>query len=705
MRLPVLAKKVVQGGVIAALTLAMPAQALACTQVYIGKNQTTTGDTYVGRAEDYASRYCKTFGIQPACENPTFRSFENDAVIGSGFEYTYTGHAYRYTYVRDNPDVWGAENDADAAKVYSEAGINEVGVSVSATLTTDYNDGIEAIDPVLDTGIGEYNLADYLLSVSSSARDGVEKLGAVIDAYGSQDCNQIIIADNTETWIFAQLSGHQWIAIKMGDDVASVNPNIGGLQYKVDLADSNQCLHSADIVTLPESNGLLKTYDDGTPNIFKTYGGENSGSAQNTRLAQGRAYFGAALDPATDYTLSGSGAIASLIDPQLAFTPGFKSDTFTALRSLAARGEQDDSLNANLNSALYAIGNDRTAESHIFQIRSGLSADIATIQWEALSRCEFSLYVPSYSALLTEVPSDYYPAWDTVDGSYAGYSDDVSAALAEKPGKNLDYVFMDINTIAYNNRASMAGNVRAYLDVLQKQIIAQQDAIDDMMQSLPADQRTDFANRAFATVSGQVYGKSKQLLDEMRAYVNAGDTSSAFVPSDYDVQNGTAVVPVQYVSAFVSPVITSQPQSLTCAQGAEAKLSVAATLEDGVDGSDSSLTYQWLVKDEAGAFNPIDGATGAEYSADTSQVGSKTYAVQVMNGAELSVTSDEVTVTVTQAAQKQPEQKTDTKVDAKKTSKGGLAATGDNAAVAMAVAAVGAVLVALGAAIARKRLS
>ena len=121
------------------------------------------------------------------------------------------------------------------------------------------------------------------MSVSSSARDGVEKLGAIIDQYGSQDCNQIVIADNTETWIFAQLSGHQWIAVKMGDDVASVNPNIGGLQYKVNLDDASQCLHSAGVVTLPESNGVLVTYDDGMPNIFKTYGKENSGSSQNTR--------------------------------------------------------------------------------------------------------------------------------------------------------------------------------------------------------------------------------------------------------------------------------------------------------------------------------------------------------------------------------------------------------------------------------------
>lgn len=712
MRLPAFAKKAFRGGIVAALVLAMPAPALACTQVYIGKNQTTTGDTYVGRAEDYSPRYCKTFGVQQPIDNPVFRSFENDSVPGTGFEYTYQGRSYRYTYVRDNPDEWDAQDDEAASRVYSEAGTNERGVSVSATLTTDYNDGIDAIDPRVDTGIGEYNLADYLLSVSSTARDGVEKLGAIIDQYGSQDCNQIVIADNAETWIFAQLSGHQWIAVKMGNDVASVNPNIGGLQYKVDLDDASQCLHSADVVTLPESNGVLVTYDDGTPNIFKTYGKENSGSSQNTRLAQGRAYFGAALAPQTDYTVDEQGRVTSLIDPQLTFTPGIKSDTFTALRSLAARGEQDDSLNANLNSALYAIGNNRTTEGNIFQIRSGLSSDIATIQWEALSRCEFSVYLPSYSALLTEVPADYFPAWNTVDGTYTGRKDDVAQALVEKDGKNLDYVFMDINTLAYNNRASMGENVRAYLDVLQKQVIAQQDVVDGLMQATPADQRTDLANKAFAAVSEQVYNKAAKLLDEMRAYVNAGDTSSAFMPSDYDAENGTSRTPIMYASAFVAPSITAQPQSVTCAQGAEAKLSVAATVDDSVDGSDAQLTYQWFVKGEDGNFSAIDGATAAEYVAATTEVGSKVYRVEVTSAAGLVSTSDEATVTVTQAAQEEPGQKpgqktdvkTDVKADtAKKATKGGLAKTGDSSVVTVALLTVAGVLAVMGAVLIRKR--
>lgn len=712
--------KVAGGGMLAAaLITASPISALACTQLYVGRGQTTTGDTYVGRAEDYSSRYAKVFGVQQREENPVFDSLENG--WGTGFHWTYQGTSYRYTYVRDLASAWedprDAADDAAAAKAYSEAGTNERGVSVSATLTTDMNAGIRAVDPGVPTGIGEYNLADVILSVADSARDGVKKLGAIIDEHGSYDNNQIIIADAKETFIFSQLSGHQWIALKMSDDVASVNPNIGNLQYKVDLNDEDACLHSADIVKLPQEHGLLKTFADGTPNIAKTYGAEDPGSAQWTRYAQGRAYFGAALKPGEDYTVGASGAVASVADPELTFTPATKSDTFTALRALAARGEQVESLNANLNPALYAIGNENTVEAHVYQIRSGLSADIATVQWEALSRTEFSLYLPSYSALLTSVPEEYYGDSTTLSDAHQGRGDSVEAALAEEPAKNLDYIMMDINTLAYNNRAKMAAGTRGYLDALQKAVIAQQDAVDQVMRATPADQRTELANKAFATVTEQAYAKVKALVDEMRAYVKAGASGDAFVPSDYDAAAGALKSPLLYGAALVAPAITAQPASASYERGAvAAPLSVSAEARDGAAGA--ALSYQWFKKGADGSFAPVEGATGTTLPVDTSKTGSATYRVEVANAAGLKATSDEATVTVTEPQGGKPgsddgkapagttnDDATDDarggEVDApakpKGSPKGAMPQTGDYAvAGAAAVAAVGAASLAVG---------
>lgn len=121
----------------AATIMSMPTSALACTQMYMGKNLTADGNTYYGRTEDIGTRYLKHYGIEPSYgPGHTYSSDE------SGFSYTSTKTTYRYSYVRDHPAEWDGRWDA-----YSEAGINEKGVSCSATLSTSYNDDAKTADP------------------------------------------------------------------------------------------------------------------------------------------------------------------------------------------------------------------------------------------------------------------------------------------------------------------------------------------------------------------------------------------------------------------------------------------------------------------------------------------------------------------------------------------------------------------------------
>lgn len=188
----------------AATIMSMPTSALACTQMYMGKNLTADGNTYYGRAEDFGARYLKHYGIEPAHEPGfTYSSIE------SAFEYTSNKPTYRYSYVRDHPSNWLGRTDA-----YSEAGINEKGVSCSATLSTSYNEDAEAADPIDEgVGLGEYSYASIILGESATAREGVELIGSLVDEKGVCTNDQIIIADKNETWLFATLSAHQWIAI------------------------------------------------------------------------------------------------------------------------------------------------------------------------------------------------------------------------------------------------------------------------------------------------------------------------------------------------------------------------------------------------------------------------------------------------------------------------------------------------------------
>lgn len=553
----------------AATIMSMPTSALACTQVYMGNKLTADGNTYYGRTEDIGTRYLKHYGIEPSYgPGHTYSSDE------SGFSYTSTKTTYRYSYVRDHPAEWDGRWDA-----YSEAGINERGVSCSATLSTSYNDDAKAADPttkhahkanpeVKNTGIGEYSYAGVILGESATAREGVELIGSLIDEQGVCSNDQIVIADNTETWLFAALSGHQWIAMKLTDDVASVNPNISNLNFQVNLDDPENCLHSEEIKTMPEEKGFAKYFEDGQFDVAQTYGASinNTGMGSWARYIQGRDYFMAPLTEGTDYEIVKDkdkdkndvtlGAMVHEMQP-LFFQPS-KSDwnTFEMIRSFAARGENVAGLNANTDGA-YAIGSNRNTEIHTFQIRQGMDPEIATIQWEMLSNAEFSVAIPFYSALLTEVS----PYFSDQDVSF-DHCEEEDVVNNEEPKNSINYVLMDINTLAYENRDHCATGVRAYLDALQKELIEQNLTVDEAMQAEEGTEaRTALANKAGKAATKNTYVKCKAMLEEMRDYLKEGDFSEEFVPSDYDADNECLVESITYADEALSDEDVTEPEA------------------------------------------------------------------------------------------------------------------------------------------------
>lgn len=542
----------------AATIMSMPTSALACTQMYMGKNYTADGNTYYGRAEDFDKRYLKHYGIEPAHE-PGFKY----SSIESAFEYTSNKPTYRYSYVRDHPSNWMGRTDA-----YSEAGINEKGVSCSATLSTSYNEEADAADHIDEkVGLGEYSYGSIILGESATAREGVELLGRLIDDQGVCTNDQIIIADNNETWLFATLSAHQWIAMKLADDVASLNPNIGSLNYDVDLDDPENCLHSEGIESMPVEKGFAKYSADGKFDVAQTYGESlaDSGVNQWSRYVQGRDYFGSELTEGTDYDIitvkkdgkpDQKGAMVSEIQP-LFFRPGKSGwSTFELIRAFGNRGENVPGLNANTD-GVYCIGSERNTEINLFQIRRGYDPEVATIQWEMLSRAAYSVAIPLYSALITEV-SPYFSD-QTVSFDHCEEEDVVNN---EEPKNSINYVLMDINTLAYENRDHCATGVRAYLDALQKELIEQNLTVDEAMQAEEGTEpRTALANKAGKAATKNTYVKCKAMLEEMRDYLKEEDFSEEFVPSDYDADNDCLVESITYADEALSDEDVAEPEA------------------------------------------------------------------------------------------------------------------------------------------------
>ena len=546
----------------AATIMSMPTSALACTQIYMGGKLTADGNTYYGRAEDFGKRYLKHYGIEPAHE-PGFKY----SSIESAFEYTSNKPTYRYSYVRDHPSNWMGRTDA-----YSEAGINEKGVSCSATLSTSYNEEAAAADLIdEEVGLGEYSYGSIILGESATAREGVELLGRLIDDQGVCTNDQIIIADNNETWLFATLSAHQWIAMKLADDVASLNPNIGSLNYDVDLDDPENCLHSEGIESMPVEKGFAKYSADGKFDVAQTYGESlaDSGVNQWSRYVQGRDYFGSQLTEGTDYDIitvkkdgkpDQKGAMVSEIQP-LFFRPGKSGwSTFELIRAFGNRGENVPGLNANTD-GVYCIGSERNTEINLFQIRRGYDPEVATIQWEMLSRAAYSVAIPLYSALITEV-SPYFSD-QTVSFDHCNQTDVV---YNEEPENSINYVLMDISSLCFENPDTLGVSVRAYLDALQNELIEQNKEVDAaMLAETTTEGRTALANKAGKAATENTYKKCKALLQEMRAYQKAENFDQPFTPSDLNTETNGLKVSITYAKDALAtdPVTRISPALLS----------------------------------------------------------------------------------------------------------------------------------------------
>ncbi len=561
------------------LVAGVPLEALACTQFWIPDSYTADQNTYLyGRSEDYSKRYHKTFGVEEAhARGFLYYSDETD------FKWNADKPTLRYTYVRDNVVEWDNQPNA-----YTSAGINEKGVSCTATLSTSMNTNARNADPSNKAdGIGEYNYASIILGQSNTAREGVELIGRLIDENGAAACDQLIISDNNETWLMSVVSGHQWVALLLPEDQVSVNPNMGNLAMPLDIKATSEddptpvvgkgVLCSKDIIKTAKDADFLKTNEDGTIDVVGTYGPAPTSSSK--RYVQGRHFFDAAKD--LDYSVA-DGRV-SITNPTQFFKPGRADYTvMDGLRFLGYRGEGTDveGVGSGLSNS-QVIGTMNTSETHMFEVRRGLDPEIATIQWEGLAPGEFNVEVPMYSALLSKVNERYGSVYDDTDHAKGG----VAAASEAGPwDQSMSYVMMDLNTLGDQNREKVAPGLRTYLDALQNELIAQHKLVDAAMQKAPKAERAALAEKAADRATELVWERCEKVLQEVRDYLGT-DQAAPFIADDYNLSTKGLAKPFLYASEVVpaapeQPAKPSEPAkpatpAVTAASIAKAKVSTA----------------------------------------------------------------------------------------------------------------------------------
>ena len=525
----------------------------ACTGMYIGSEESANGSTFVGRSEDIGKLYDKVFEVIPAADHADGDMYEG----GDGFSMPYPSHTYRFTVMRDSVDAGDTMTDKDGniTIAFGEAGMNEKGVAASATVSTandstlfedsykewdwDKYDYVtkygKGYDPMPKGGICEVSLNSVILMQAETARDGVEKLAAIIDKYGSGECNSITISDANEVWDFETLTGHQYVAVRMPKDKVSVNPNMV-VMNEIDISDTENVVASPKLISMPFENNILVSSQSSETDvnkitkidIQKTYGAKDFGDGQYSRYWQGVNYLNSELSSSVDIYRENADTVPA--GPfNMLFDADRKIDTYEALRLLAYRGE-GSKYDSN-TTGKYAIGNDNQAECHVFEIRQNMPEALSIVQWQTMSRAEFSVYLPYYSNLLTDTS-------DIFKSEYLEWIDDIEEVIDDDdfPADTSAYwVYAAINDLCDNDRERYGVNVKKFWENYQKQLIAQQADVDTAMKQIYAynpalaEQKATELGKA---VSEEAFGYAKSILTELRAFIaEHGNDNEVFVPT------------------------------------------------------------------------------------------------------------------------------------------------------------------------------
>src|SRR5574344_663409 len=179
----------------------------------------------------------------------------------------------------NNPLKYTCMPSVDTSEgIWGAAGINSENVGMTATETITSNPRVMGADPLvfykprskgnnkeIAGGIGEEDLVVITLPYIHSAKEGVIRLGSLLEKYGTYESNGIAFSDKDEIWWLESIGGHHWIAKRVRDDSYITMPNQFGLD-EFDLEDAfnkqKENLCSSDLKEFIDNNHLNLNKDN-----------------------------------------------------------------------------------------------------------------------------------------------------------------------------------------------------------------------------------------------------------------------------------------------------------------------------------------------------------------------------------------------------------------------------------------------------------
>lgn len=399
---------------------------MGCTTILVGKDASYDGSTIIARNEDspngqYAPK--KTVVVLPEDQPRKYTS------VLSRVEVDLPDNPLRYTAV---------PNALDHEGLWASAGVNAANVAMSATETLTSNERVLGADPLVVAtdeqpgGLGEEDLLTVVLPYVRSAREGVLRLGALLEKYGTYEMNGIAFSDEDEIWWMETIGGHHWIAKRVPDNayVAVANQfSIDDFDIQDALEHGRDHLASADLADFIADNHLDLTLD-GSFNARDAFGSHSDADhVYNTPRVWDMQRF---LNPETvqDPTFGPLSDTLewSLIPPRKVTIEDVKyalSRHFqgTPYDPYGAGGEDQRGI-------FRPIGINRHSQLAILQIRPYKPKDWQSIQWMAYAANPFNTLVPLYTNV-EKTPEYLASTTERVTSENFYWASRIIAALAD----------------------------------------------------------------------------------------------------------------------------------------------------------------------------------------------------------------------------------------------------------------------------------
>lgn len=211
-------------------------QALACTNLIVGKNASADGSTIVSYSADsyglFGELYHYPAGMHAKGTMIDIHEWDTGKYLGQ---------------------------IAQARQTYNVIGnMNEFQLTIAETT---FGGRPELVDT---TGVIDYGSLIYLaLQRSRTAREAIKVMTDLVEEYGYYSSGEsFTLADPNEVWIMEMIGkgpgvrGAVWVAVRVPDDCIAAHANHSRI-HQFPMNDKNNCLYSPDVISFAREKGYF----------------------------------------------------------------------------------------------------------------------------------------------------------------------------------------------------------------------------------------------------------------------------------------------------------------------------------------------------------------------------------------------------------------------------------------------------------------